>query len=192
MNESERLNGSLSQKQNEIQRKTTSSLVELNQKELQALQLKYFGKTSGEIAEATGYNENYVRNLFMRGGRLERAYNDFALKQQDKTQTNVDMALSRARDEALQAIERVIALSKDARNEAAIFKANEFLLALAGVGNQATLRGSFQNKTYEQAKAMVEELFKDIFQKSLAEEHTRMVIYYECEHCGKPTKQIGL
>ena len=64
---------------NEIQRKTTPALNELDQKELQAVELKYLGKTSGEIAQATGYNENYVRNLFMQGGRLERAYKTLRL-----------------------------------------------------------------------------------------------------------------
>ena len=133
---------------NELQRKTTLTLHELDQKELQAIQLRYLGKTSSEIAEATGYNENYVRNLFMNGGRLERAYKDFVLKQQIKAHESVDMALNRARQEALQAIERIIALSKDADNEAAIFKANEFLLNVAGIKSEVTLRSFFQNKTY--------------------------------------------
>lgn len=177
---------------NEIQRKVTPSLNELNQKELQAIQLKYLGKTSGEIAKATGYNKNYVRNLFMSSGRLEKAYKDFALKQQNKAQQSVDMALSRAMEEALQAIERIIALSKDADNEAAIFKANEFLLNVAGIKSEATLRGFFQSKTCEQARAMVEEVFNDVYQKSLVQTSFTVVLSCECEHCRKPTKDIEL
>lgn len=167
-------------------------MQDLDQKGLQAVQLRYLGKTSIEIAEVTGYNENYIRNLFMNGGRLENAYKQFAFEQQNKAQQSVDMALNRAMEEALQAVERIITLSKDADNEAAIFKANEFLLNVAGIKSETTLKGFFQNKTYDQAKAMVEEIFNAIYQKSLVQPNFTVVLPCDCEHCGKPTKDIEL
>ena len=148
---------------NEIQQKTTPGLVELDQKELQAVQLRYLGKTSGEIAVATGYNDNYIRNLFMNGGRLEKAYRDFALEQQKKAHESVCMALNSAREEALQAMERIIALSKDASNEAAIFKANEYLLNLAGINSKLTLRSFFQNLSSDDARKLVDDLFRELY-----------------------------
>ena len=168
---------------NEIQQKTTLSLEVLDQKELQAVELKYLGKTSSEIAKSTGYNENYVRNLFMSDGRLEKAYKDFALRQQNEAQKSVVMALNRAREEALQAIERIIALSKDADNEAAIFKANEFLLNVAGIKSEVSLRSFFQNKTYEQARKLVDELFSDLFGQNATHLRFQVAIYRYCPKC---------
>lgn len=123
---------------------TTTS--QLTGKELQTIQMRYLGKSSVEIAEATGYNESHVRRLFMNGGRLEKAYEDFALEQQQKGKETVALATNRAREEALQAIERIIALSKDADNEAALFKANEFLLSIAGVRTDISLKSLFSGE----------------------------------------------
>ncbi len=175
----------MEQENNELQLKQTPSLEELDQRELTAVQMRFSGCTSKEIAEATGYNDVYVRNLFMSEGRLERAYKAFAHDQQQKAQESVDTALNRARQEALQAIERIIALSKDASNEAAIFKANEFLLNVAGIKNETTLRTLFQNKTYEQAKKMVDEIFNEIFNKPVDDDKT--IIYTWCERCNCST-----
>ena len=163
----------------------TPTLSDLNEKERRALEMRYLGKTSKEIGQATGYNKIYVRNLFMRGGRLEQAYKDFAHNQQSRAQQSVDMALNRAMEEAVQAIERIIALSKDADNEAAIFKANEFLLNVAGIKGEATLKSFFQNKTYEQARTMVEGIFNEIYQKSFVQTLFTVVLPSECERCGK-------
>lgn len=169
---------------NELQRITTSNLEDLNEKERLAVEMRYFGKTSQEIADATGYNENYVRNLFMRGGRLEQAHNDFAQIQRSKSQETVDYALTKAREEALGAIERIIALSKEACNEAAILKANELLLNIAGVHGQITLRNFFQNKSPEQAKKMLGELFAELYQRPL-DDGPSMEIYTWCPRCNQ-------
>ena len=93
---------------NELQLKTTLFLDDLKEKERRAGEMRYLGKTSQEIAEATGYNDVYMRNL---GGRLEKAYEDFARERQQQAKEKVDSALNRAREEALAAIERIITLS---------------------------------------------------------------------------------
>ena len=107
--------------------------LQLGDKELQAIQMRYLGKPSKEIAQVLGYNESSVRRLFMSGGRLERAYQEYALRQQVGHEDAAKEALERVKEETKAALERIIELSKSAENEAAIFKANEFLLSLAGV-----------------------------------------------------------
>ena len=161
---------------NELQLKVTPDLEDLNEKEFRAVEMRYLGKTSQEIAEATGYNDVYVRNLFMQGGRLERAYRDFAHIQRGLAQEKVSSALNRAREEALSAIERIIALSKDASNEAAIFKANEFLLSVAGINAQVTLRTFLLNKSYEQACKLVDDAFKDLYGKTIRDSAGKMTL----------------
>ncbi len=161
---------------NELQQRQTLSLNDLNEKERQAVEMRYLGKTSQEIGEATGYNDVYVRNLFMQGGRLEKAYRDFAHIQQGLAQEKVASALNRAREEALSAIERIIALSKDASNEAAIFKANEFLLSVAGVNAQVTLRTFLLNKSYEHACKLVDDTFKDLYGKTIRDSAGKMTL----------------
>ena len=178
---------------NELQLKQTLNLEDLNEKERLTVELRYMGKTSQEIADATGYNENYVRNLFMQGGRLEPAYNDFAQIQRNRAQETVSIALNRARDEALGAIERIISLSKEACNEAAILKANEFLLNIAGIHGQLTLRSFFEGKTYDQAKKMANELFRELYDKSIdPPSNVRVVITRHCPKCDPAQEdQIG-
>ena len=99
----------------------------------------------------------------MKGGRLEKAYQDFAQLHQRLAHEKVTSALNRAREEALNAIERIITLSKDACNEAAIFKANEYLLNLAGVNSKLTLRSFFQNLSSGEARKLVDDLFRDLY-----------------------------
>ncbi len=168
------------QENNDLQRITTNGLIleDLTEKERLAVELKYFGKTSQEIADATGYNENYVRNLFMGGGRLEAAYRDFAQMQRTKSQATVDQALTKAREEALGALERIIALSKEACNEAAILKANELLLTIAGISGTHSLRNFLQGKTYEQARKAMNELFEELFGKAFCAD-SGLVIRWE-------------
>ncbi|MFA6599830.1 MAG: hypothetical protein WC352_02465 [Candidatus Omnitrophota bacterium] len=176
---------------NGLQRITTPGLEDLNEKERLAVEMRYLGKTSQEIADATGYNENYVRNLFMQGGRLAPAYSDFARIQRDRAQETVDIALNRARDEALGAIERIISLSKEACNEAAILKANEFLLNVAGIHGQLTLRSFFQGKSDDHAFKIMSELFKELYGKDLMPD-VRVIITTHCPKCDPISpNQIG-
>ncbi len=158
----------MSQENNEISRELTK-MSGLSGRDFEAIQLRYMGKTSREIAEVTGFNEDYVRQLFMQGGRLEKAYKEFALIQQKQAQEKVTAAINRAREEAYDAIERIIALSKDACNEAAIFKANEYVLSIAGIQQGAALKDFFKGKTYEQAKKIVDDLFVGIYSRPVGD-----------------------
>ena len=60
-------------RRNKKKQKRTPSVKDLKKRELKAVELKYSGRDSKEIAEETGYSENYVRKLFMKRGRLEKA-----------------------------------------------------------------------------------------------------------------------
>ncbi len=152
---------------NEIQQIPTSSLSGLSEKDIKAIQLRYLGKFSNEIAHATGYNESHVRRLFMKDGRLARAYEEYSRQQQHRSEETAALALEKAKGEAQDAIERMIALSKDPTNGPVCYKANEYLLNLAGVSSEISLKGILQKLTYKEAIATLEPLFKDFYGESL-------------------------
>lgn len=147
---------------NELQQKRTVFLKKLNEKERRAIEMRSLGKTSNEIAVATGYNEAYVRNLFMRGGRLEKAYEEFLSNQHRLSQEKVRATLNRAQDEALPAFDRVISLSKKSDNEAAFFKANELILEIAGVTQEDVMRKFCRGKTRDAVIERLELIFKEL------------------------------
>ena len=157
---------------------------QLTEKEQLAIEMRYLGKTSEEIGLATGYSPSYTRQLFMSAGRLEKAYREYALRQQVKGQDQADQVLSRVRVEAPHAAERMISLSKNANNEAAIFKANEFLLNVAGVESKINLKSFFQSKSREQAEKLVDELFSDLFGQGLSSKKFQVVIQKHCPKCN--------
>lgn len=162
---------------------------QLTERELQAVQLRYLGKSSREIAAVTGWNESHVRRLFMRGGRLEGAYEVYVQRQQSLTQNQADNVLLRARDEAQSAIERMIQLSKDASNGPVAFKANEYLLTISGILNKNNLQGFLESKTYDQAIKMVEETFQEIFGRGFTNDPI-MAVYSWCPRCNKSIHDV--
>ncbi len=130
----------MEQESNELQQITTPSLSGLSEKDIKTIQLKYLGKFSNEIAHATGYNESHVRRLFMKDGRLARAYEEYSRQQQHRHEAVAALALEKAKGEVHDAIERMIALSKDPTNGPVCYRANEYLLNLAGVSAETSLR----------------------------------------------------
>ena len=153
---------------NLLEPRATPELKDLNDPERRAVELKYLGKPYAAIAATTGYHEGSIKKLFMTDGRLTKAYEEFASIQRGKSQENVDLALSKAKAETVNAMERIIALSKDAQTEGGIFKANEFLLQVAGVKETDTLRTFLQSKTHEQASRIMDDLFRSIYGRGLA------------------------
>jgi len=153
----------------------------LNDKEMTAIQMKFLGRSSTEISAATGYNENYVRNLFMTGGRLERHYVDFARLQRAKSQQKIAQVIDRAREEALPAIETIIALSRAGDTEAAQYNASKLLLQMAGIQSETSLRNFFADKDYDQAKEMLEKLFQDLYGRSV--QGKQIIVYHYCRKC---------
>lgn len=87
----------------------------------------------------------------MRGGRLEKAYDEYALQMRGETQAIANAVLERAKTEAKHAIERVIELSKNPFHAPTCFKANEYLLSLIGLSQddplRAMLKGLGDDKT---------------------------------------------
>ncbi len=169
------------------QNETALTVSSLNHKELQAVQMRYMGNTSLEIAETTGYEESYVRRLFMRGGRLEKAYNDYSIEKRGETQAVANGVLELAKIEAKHAIERVIELSKNPFNAPTCFKANEYLLSLIGLSQNDPLRAMFKGLGFDDARKKIDELFKDVFEMSL-DAKKRGVVFVthsaKCINCG--------
>ena len=157
----------MKQESNNEQQNTTAIEKCLSEREHQAMQMRYLGKTSKEIAVATGYNESHVRRLFMKGGRLEKAYENFVQKQHGLVQERAALALERARQEAEDAMERIVTLSKDLEGGPVCYKANEYLLTLAGVSRGATLRDILKSMNYETALEKLDELFREIYGKPI-------------------------
>jgi hypothetical protein len=106
---------------------------DLNERELQAIQMRSQGRSSEEIGQAIGYKAGYVRKLFMQGGRLCQPYADYALYCRGSIKEVADIVIERAKREAPQAIERMVELSEDRSNGPICFKANEYILDLNGV-----------------------------------------------------------
>lgn len=156
----------MGQQENEKQQIATFNFHgnQLNERDLKAIQLRYVGKSSKEIAEATNWNESHVRRLFMKGGRLETAYESYVSKQHGLAQAQAESVLERAKQEAQSAIERMVQLSKDSQNGPVCFKANEYLLTLAGASTEASLRGFFQKLSFEEAKKKINEVFRDLYE----------------------------
>ncbi len=164
-----------------MQQKTTSKPKTLNEKRRQAIEMRYLGKTSKDIADATGYSEAYVRNLFMEGGRLESAYRDFAAIQQQEAQNKITGALNRAREEAQYAIDRIIILSQKAKNESASLKANQFLLDLAGASNEVSFKDFIRGMGFKTAAHKIDEMFQKVFGKSIGEEISFLRVFRAME-----------
>jgi hypothetical protein len=146
----------------------TIEQLNLNKNELLAIEMRYQGKSSREISESTGYSESSVRRLFMTGGRLEDAYNQYLQQRRIENQAIANAALQTATQEAGSAIERIIALSKNPINGPVCYKANEYLLNIAGVGQEAGLYSYLKALTYEQALSKLNAAFMDLFGKCMS------------------------
>lgn len=175
--------------QNETE--TGVTLRDLQANELEAIQMRYLGKASHEIAKVTGYEKSYVRRLFMRGGRLEKPYESYALEQREETRTINNAVLERAKVEARDAFERIIQLSKSP-NMTSCFNANKYLLSLVGLSQDNSLRAMMQGMSFDDARKLIDKAFQDIFQMSLDAKMKSVVFIrpaYHCDHCGKDSKE---
>lgn len=157
-----------SEESKELQIRAMPDLKDLDERERKAVEMKYFGQTYGAIAKEIGYHEGSVGKLFMTAGRLTKAYGQFAALHRVKAQNTADQALTLAKAEALNAIERIIHLSQNAKTEGGIFKANEFLLQISGVTESVVLRSFLHTKTFEQAQRIMDDLFKSIYGRGLS------------------------
>ncbi|OGW83213.1 MAG: hypothetical protein A2Z83_06355 [Omnitrophica bacterium GWA2_52_8] len=135
----------------------------LSEKDFSAIRMRVLGKTSGEIAQALGMNESSVRRLFMQGGRLQEPYQK-ALSQAQQSGDDVLTSLfEKAKQEADNALENIKKMANDGTHSPVSYKANEYLLNVAGVKESTSLRGFFENKTYEQALRVMNDLFQSLY-----------------------------
>ena len=136
-----------------------------SEKDALMIRLRIEGRSYQEISEASGVPIKTIQNTLCRGGRLEPLYRQILQKAQKSVSESVNEAVMLAKQEAKPAMERQIELSKTAENEAALFKANEFILNLAGVSSESTLRSILKSLSYERALEKVDEAFLDIYGK---------------------------
>jgi len=141
-----------------------------------AIRLRLEGKTYQKVSEATGVPIKTLQNSFAKGGRLCKAFNACFTQSRDDAEEVTENVLMKARKEAGAAIERLITLSQSAENEAVFYKANEFLLHLAGVSAGSAMRDTLKKMTYEKAKEMMTDLFKEIFGKPPYEERDIFIV----------------
>ena len=159
------INNEKEHKENAEEQKLAIRWGQLNEKEQLAVDMRFKGKTSEEIAEATGFKASYVRKLFMEGGRLREAYDDFLKYHHKGAKEVADIVIQRAKDEAPKALERMVALSHDRDNGPVCYKANEKIIELGGVSQETSLKAHFQGLSYESAKRRVNDLFQELFGK---------------------------
>ena len=138
---------------------------DLGEMELRAIQMRYQGKTSSEIATATGFRSSYVRKLFMKTGRLRQSCEDYALYHKGGAKEAADIVIERAKEEAPKAMERMVELSKDFEQGPVAFKSNEYLLNQAGLAAEASFRAYLQKTPYEHARDKINQLFLDVYDK---------------------------
>ena len=182
----------MEQLSNEQKQIATLALSGLSEKDIKAVQMRYLGKFSNEIACATGYNESHVRRLFMRGGRLEKAYEEYTRQQQGQAQIIAEVVLERAKQEAEDAIGRMIELAKDSSNGPVCFKANEYILNIVGVSSDVSLKGILQKLTYKEAIATLEPLFQELYGEALQDFRPIQIIFGNPkENKDTPPPQAG-
>ena len=138
-------------------------------KDQKAIEMRYLGKSSEEIGAETGWTPAHVRRLFMTNGRLSKHYEQYVTTQQGLAQIKAATVLERAKQEAQEAIERMVLLSKDPSNGPVCFKANEYLLGIAGVSQEVTIKTALQKLSYEEALEKLNPLFLEVYDKPLIE-----------------------
>lgn len=136
-----------------------------SEKDALILKLKLEGKSYAEISAATSVPIKTLQNCLSKGGRLENAYRELLRRSQEQGKETADIVFEVAKQEARAAIERMIELSKTAGNEAALFKANEYLLALAGIAQDSSLDAMLRKLSYEEGKEKVDKVFVAIYGK---------------------------
>lgn len=152
---------------NEIQRRATQvDLTNCNALERTAIEKRYLGATYGEIAHEIGYHETSVRKLFMAGGRLELAYEQYAAIQRGKSEDRVREAHGFLKQKVLIAAEKVAELL-ESDNDAKVFKAAELIFQVVGLTEETALRSLAKSKTYEQFVRIVGDVCQSEYGRTL-------------------------
>ncbi len=125
------------------------TLEQLNNKELEVVRLKYLGKKSGEIAEATGYTEQYVRKLIARHGRLSDAYEEYETKENQRKRNRASRLLTQNVDNAVIVIASLLV---DVDPNVKLRAAREILDRVLGKPVQVALQGDMDQSFIDQLK----------------------------------------
>lgn len=134
----------------------------------QAMCMRFAGSNCKDIGETLKVAHGTVRNWFSKGGLLEKPYQEFKASQMPKVKETANLILEKAKQDALIAYQRMNNLSAGANNEAVSYKANEFIIGLAGITTDNSLEGMLKKLTYEEAKEKIDAAFKVVYGKPLS------------------------
>ncbi len=138
-----------------------------NEKDALAVRMKVEGMGYREISQATGVPVKTLQNSFSKGGRLQEAYLAYRSQSHQQFEETAKEVSERAGQEAKAAFERMVELSKTAGNEAAFYKANEYILSLVGVIEHQSpveiLKKIFRRLGHKRSQEVVDEAFYELF-----------------------------
>lgn len=145
-----------------------TDMAQLGNKELQAMESRYLGKSSKETAQELGLNESSVRRWFMSNGKLEAAYNRYVAQHQLKAQETVEAVVEKAKVDAVGAYGKIVGLSESG-GEAAVYKSCEKILDIAGISAEASLENILRKcPNLEEAQMKIDKVFIAVFGKSFS------------------------
>lgn len=134
-----------------------------------ALTLRYAGKNCKEIAEAVGVAHGTVRNWFSKGGLLERNYTNLKVMQHAKAFETQESLQEHIHLEAVEAHGRTVERARLHYDNPLGQRADEKLMEVGGLTQETNLKGLLKDKTYEQAKKMVDGLAVDLYGKAFSQ-----------------------
>lgn len=137
------------------------------------MQMRYLGKSSNEIGAALDLTASTARGLFCKGGRLQDEYAEYSQRMVANREEQIkNLLLDRLRQEAPEALERMIDLGKTADSEGGRFKSNEWILGTMGLSASVSLESIMRGMSYERAKDTINQLAYSIYGKPFTEDVT--------------------
>jgi len=140
----------------------------------QAMLMRYSGANCKEIAERINVSHGTVRNWFASGGLLDKPYEKFKTTQASKVKDTAVEITEKAKRDAHDAYQRQVNLAQSAANEAVQYKGNEFIIGLAGVSADKTLKEILNKLTYEDAKRKLNQQFVEVYGRSIEEKERKL------------------
>lgn len=150
-----------------------------------AVRMRYTSAGYPEISKETGIAYRRVRKLFMAGGKLEAPLEEYRASQQSRIQKSADDVAEEVKQDMMNAYQRMRDLSENAETDAGSFKANEFILKLAGISSDVSLKTLISKLGPTKARSSVSEMFMDLFGEPFARESETAVMDLTSEQTDK-------
>ena len=156
----------------ELLRTSVLSKYGLSAKEFQAVQMRFAGADHLEIAKATGIRHGHLRQLFMKKegkeGKLMKALVEYRALQGLKMQESANNVIEEAKKDVKAAYDRMVSLSKDASTDAGVFRSNEWLLSVAGIGAEVSIKSLISKMGVSKARDAINQAFMEVFTEPFA------------------------